>query len=117
HTRTEFFFMAAVPGFMHSVIATAGTGTCRTEIRRKWGASSRKFSSGTGRSSTGGENDERGVPQPGQNRQVYSVEGADAVICRPQVAVQTLSEWSKMRVERQLWGLEGENRNRREKGA
>ena len=30
--------------------------------------------------STGGQNDEHGVHQVAQNRQVYSVEGADAVI-------------------------------------
>jgi len=42
-------------------------------------ASSKNFSGETGRSSNGGENDERGDHQLKKNRQVYSVEGADAV--------------------------------------
>ena len=37
-------------------------------------------SSETGRSSTGGQNDEHGVHNLKLNRQVYSVEGADAAI-------------------------------------
>jgi hypothetical protein len=53
------------------------------EERRESGednASSKNFFGGTGKSSTGGENDECAVHQLEQNRQVYLVEGADATI-------------------------------------
>ena len=54
--------------------------------RAKSSASSQNSSSETGKSSTGGENDERGVARPlfrawsFHHWQVYSVKGADAVI-------------------------------------